>query len=176
MTTLLSSAGSSPIPEDFPRFYVPGHEGEMDSLRSMFWLHYPGAGPKATLWDEWLSGPSLWPAARLLKARRLKIGLMAPLPGFAGPKPPARASSATAPRPEGDGNKMRLLLAFVLAGAAIEVSAAGDLLDNGSFERGLRNKKSKIKVFEPILVFLFSAFRISSCPISFVFRKMRRFN
>ncbi|MBI4584975.1 MAG: hypothetical protein HY717_13260 [Planctomycetes bacterium] len=30
-----------------------------------------------------------------------------------------------------------LLLAFVLAGAAIEVFAAGDLLDNGGFERGL---------------------------------------
>jgi hypothetical protein len=27
----------------------------------MHWLHYPGAGPKATLWDEWLSAPGLWP-------------------------------------------------------------------------------------------------------------------
>ena len=23
---------------------------------------HPGAGPKATLWDEWLPDPSLWPA------------------------------------------------------------------------------------------------------------------
>jgi hypothetical protein len=51
-----------PIPDDFPRFIVPGHQDKMDSLRAMFWLHYPGAGPKATLWDEWLSTPSLWPA------------------------------------------------------------------------------------------------------------------
>ncbi|MBI4556739.1 MAG: hypothetical protein HY706_04085 [Candidatus Hydrogenedentes bacterium] len=28
----------------------------------MFWLHYQGSGPKATLWDEWLSSPTLWPA------------------------------------------------------------------------------------------------------------------
>ena len=28
----------------------------------LFWLHYPGAGPKATLWDEWLPDASLWPA------------------------------------------------------------------------------------------------------------------
>lgn len=50
------------IPEDFPRFTVPGQEKEMESLRGLFWLHYPGAGPKSTLWDEWLSGPGLWPA------------------------------------------------------------------------------------------------------------------
>jgi hypothetical protein len=45
------------IPEDFPRFQVPGQEKEMESLRGLFWLHYPGSGPKSTLWDEWLSGP-----------------------------------------------------------------------------------------------------------------------
>ncbi|MBN2312064.1 MAG: hypothetical protein JXR94_24005 [Candidatus Hydrogenedentes bacterium] len=50
------------IPDDFPRFLVPGHDAEMDSLRRLMWLHYPGAGPKATLWDEWLSGAALWPA------------------------------------------------------------------------------------------------------------------
>ena len=49
-------------PEDFPRFRVPGHEKEMATLRELFWLHYPGAGPKATLWDEWLPDASLWPA------------------------------------------------------------------------------------------------------------------
>jgi len=57
---LAQSVGAIPI--DFPRFLVPGHEPEMATLRALFWLHYPGAGPKATLWDEWLSGPSLWPA------------------------------------------------------------------------------------------------------------------
>ena len=41
------------VPEDFPRFTVPGHDQETASVRALFWLHYPGAGPKATLWDEW---------------------------------------------------------------------------------------------------------------------------
>lgn len=50
------------IPNDFPRYTVPGHEREMETLRSLYWLHYPGSGPKATLWDGWLSGPGLWPA------------------------------------------------------------------------------------------------------------------
>jgi hypothetical protein len=34
----------------------------METTRALFWRHYPGAGPKATLWDEWLSMCSLWPA------------------------------------------------------------------------------------------------------------------
>jgi len=50
------------IPNDFPRFAVPGLEKEMEALRELYWLHYPGSGPKATLWDEWLPMPSLWPA------------------------------------------------------------------------------------------------------------------
>src|SRR3989442_7242412 len=57
----LAAAQGSP-PEDFPRFQVPGLEKEMATLRELFWLHYPGAGPKATLWDEWLPDASLWPA------------------------------------------------------------------------------------------------------------------
>ncbi len=52
------------VPGDFPRFEVPGQERQMDALRRLFWLHYPGAGPKATLWDEWLSCASLWPAVQ----------------------------------------------------------------------------------------------------------------
>lgn len=48
--------------DTFPTFTVPGHAREMDTLRAMFQLHYPGAGPKATLWDEWLVTPSMWPA------------------------------------------------------------------------------------------------------------------
>ena len=43
----------SAIPDDFPRFIVPEYQEEMDRLRELYWLHYPGAGPKATLWDEW---------------------------------------------------------------------------------------------------------------------------
>src|SRR5215831_3695463 len=49
-------------PPDFPTFTVPGHEKEMSTVRDLFWLHYPGSGPKATLWDEWLPDASLWPA------------------------------------------------------------------------------------------------------------------
>lgn len=56
------TGGASPAPEDFPRLLVPGQEIRMASLRDLFWRHYPGAGPKATLWDEWLSRPALWPA------------------------------------------------------------------------------------------------------------------
>src|SRR5262249_29708632 len=55
------AAEASP-PSDFPTFAVPGHEKEMASVRDLFWLHYPAAGPKATLWDEWLVDASLWPA------------------------------------------------------------------------------------------------------------------
>ena len=50
------------IPSDFPKFSVPGHEKEMETLRELYWLHYPASGPKATLWDGWLVSPSLWPA------------------------------------------------------------------------------------------------------------------
>src|ERR1035438_2889826 len=57
----LGTAWASP-PDDFPRFQVPGHQQEMATVRELFWLHYPGAGPKATLWDEWLTDASLWPA------------------------------------------------------------------------------------------------------------------
>ena len=56
-----SALHASP-PPDFPHFEVPGHLKEMSTLRDLFWLHYPGASPKATLWDEWLPDASLWPA------------------------------------------------------------------------------------------------------------------
>ena len=51
------------VPDDFPRFIVPGHEAQMASLRELFWEHYARRkGPASTLWDEWLSGSTLWPA------------------------------------------------------------------------------------------------------------------
>jgi hypothetical protein len=59
---LIARAVFAAPPEDFPRYSVPGHEKEMATLRELFWLHYPGSGPKATLWDEWLPDASLWPA------------------------------------------------------------------------------------------------------------------
>jgi len=59
---ICASAASAAPPPEFPTFQVPGHEKEMSTLRDLFWLHYPGSGPKATLWDEWLTDASLWPA------------------------------------------------------------------------------------------------------------------
>jgi len=50
------------IPKDFPSFTVPGHEAEMQSLRELFWRHNAGNGPAATLCDQWMVCPSLWPA------------------------------------------------------------------------------------------------------------------
>jgi len=50
------------VPDDFPRFIVPGHGQEMDSLRQMFWLHYEHNGPQSTLWDQWIPMATLWPA------------------------------------------------------------------------------------------------------------------
>ncbi len=65
LNALIANVGGSEtmIPESFPKFLVPGHEAEMDSLRQLMWQHYqPPAGPLATLWDEWMTGPTLWPA------------------------------------------------------------------------------------------------------------------
>lgn len=54
------------MPEDFPRFIVPGHEQAMASLRSLYWLHYKDyrtrSRPMPTAWDEWMTGSTLWPA------------------------------------------------------------------------------------------------------------------
>jgi hypothetical protein len=53
---------STPVPSDFPEFIVPGHDAEMATLRALYWLHYQPAGPLATMWDEWIPSPTLWPA------------------------------------------------------------------------------------------------------------------
>jgi hypothetical protein len=50
------------VPEDFPRFIVPGYEAEMESLRALYWRHYQPAGPIIPLWDEWMPKATLWPA------------------------------------------------------------------------------------------------------------------
>ena len=57
-----SVAHAASVPEEFPRFLVPGHEQEMESLRALFWLHYEPAGPLIPLWDEWMPMSTLWPA------------------------------------------------------------------------------------------------------------------
>lgn len=64
VSTQTISGGAEPvsIPSDFPTFRVSGHEAEMKSLRELFWLHNEHNGPAATLWDQWMVGPSLWPA------------------------------------------------------------------------------------------------------------------
>ncbi|MBI2298146.1 MAG: hypothetical protein HYU66_04210 [Armatimonadetes bacterium] len=50
------------VPPDFPTFTVPGQTRYMELLRQLFWLHHPGSGPKATMWDPWLTMSSLWPS------------------------------------------------------------------------------------------------------------------
>jgi hypothetical protein len=66
------SCAQSAIPEDFPRFVVPGHEREMELMRRLFWLHYEPAGPLAPLWDEWMPNATLWPA----RGEGVEIGAM----------------------------------------------------------------------------------------------------
>jgi len=51
---LATASQAAPVPEDFPRFIVPGHDKEMESLRALFWLHYEPAGPLIPLWDAWM--------------------------------------------------------------------------------------------------------------------------
>lgn len=52
------------VPDDFPRFIVPGHEAEMNLVRELFWHHYQNSGPLIPVWDEWLAMSTLWPARR----------------------------------------------------------------------------------------------------------------
>ncbi len=56
------TAATSPTPDDFPRFIVPGFGREMSLLRDLFWLHYQPAGPLVALWDAWMPMSTLWPA------------------------------------------------------------------------------------------------------------------
>lgn len=64
LTAAVRCEGAEPmsIPNDFPSFRVPGHKAEMQSIRELFWLHNERNGPAATLWDQWMPAPSLWPA------------------------------------------------------------------------------------------------------------------
>jgi len=62
------AAGSDSAPPDFPRFIVPGHDQAMSNLRDLFCLHYreyhKRRRPMPTVWDEWLSDATLWPAVK----------------------------------------------------------------------------------------------------------------
>ncbi|HZZ41817.1 MAG TPA: glycosyl hydrolase family 65 protein [Tepidisphaeraceae bacterium] len=62
LSSPLVAAPAAPIPDDFPRIIVPGHQGEMDSLRALFYHHYAPAQPLIPLWDEWMPQSTLWPA------------------------------------------------------------------------------------------------------------------
>src|SRR3954451_20091758 len=55
-------ARADDIPDDFPRFLVPGHQRQMDTLRALFWQHYQRPGPFCTIWDQWIPEAVLWPA------------------------------------------------------------------------------------------------------------------
>jgi hypothetical protein len=57
-----STSAQTTAPTDFPEFRVPGHERDTQLLRSLYWLHYEPAGPLITLWDEWMTSATLWPA------------------------------------------------------------------------------------------------------------------
>lgn len=62
-SALVAIADAPPAPpEGFPHFVVPGAEAPLASLRALYWEQYLRGGPKATLWDEWLPEPTLWPA------------------------------------------------------------------------------------------------------------------
>ncbi len=60
--SLLSPIAFAAVPDDFPRFVVPGHDDEMRAIRELFYYHYQNAGPVIPLWDEWLPNATLWPA------------------------------------------------------------------------------------------------------------------
>jgi hypothetical protein len=59
---LAAAHAGAAVPDDFPRFVVPGKEHEMESLRALFWLHFEPARPLVPLWDEWMPNATLWPA------------------------------------------------------------------------------------------------------------------
>jgi hypothetical protein len=61
-SVVLAAAQPLTVPDDFPRFIVPGAEKQMASLRSLYWLHYQPSGPLIALWDEWMPKSTLWPA------------------------------------------------------------------------------------------------------------------
>ena len=50
------------VPDDFPRFIVPGLQEKLDDLRELYWTHYERSTPAATFEDDWLPKPQLWPA------------------------------------------------------------------------------------------------------------------
>jgi hypothetical protein len=50
------------MPDNFPRFVVPGEANEMGLLREMFFTFYRFF-PYGTLWDPWMAKSLLWPAA-----------------------------------------------------------------------------------------------------------------
>jgi hypothetical protein len=60
--SLSSSIAFAAVPDDFPKFVVPGHDDEMRAIRELYYLHYQHGGPLIPLWDEWMPQATLWPA------------------------------------------------------------------------------------------------------------------
>ncbi len=77
LTAIISmpTQGADPmdIPNDFPRFKVPGYDKQMQAVRELYWLHYGRSGPMATLWDQWLVPPSVAPAVETDNSAASKI-------------------------------------------------------------------------------------------------------
>lgn len=48
------------MPEAFVKFEVPGHQDDMNTIRSLFYHHYIALAG-STMWDEWLQFSVLWP-------------------------------------------------------------------------------------------------------------------
>lgn len=65
-TNVSAQTADDVVPDRFPHFAVEYDQNAADrevgeTMRQLFWHHYPGAGPKSTFWDGWLPAPSLWP-------------------------------------------------------------------------------------------------------------------
>ena len=60
-----AAADPAPPPAGFTTFQssaaTSDTKTDLKLLRDMYWLQLPHSGPTATLWDEWLASPSLWP-------------------------------------------------------------------------------------------------------------------
>lgn len=56
------------ISADFPTIAIEGRTTESLALRDLYWLHVEKLNPMATLWDEWLLPPTIWPATTAARA------------------------------------------------------------------------------------------------------------
>jgi len=57
---IVSSVTSSLMAQEMPKFLVPGHEQDMQTLQELHALHHDRAFSNCTLWDGWLPQSTLW--------------------------------------------------------------------------------------------------------------------